>query len=143
VKSAIFDTNILIDALNGYPQPITEFAFWLTPSISAITLIELHAGASLSMKHRVASLIAQNGFEVIQTDDAIVDIAARIRSASVRRRAKIALADAIILATAEARGLMVVTRNKKDFKGPNVRIPYELETITSTRVINVRPPPLP
>ncbi len=71
----------------------------------------------------------------------MIDIAARIRSASIRRRAKIALADAIILATAQACGLIVVTRNKKDFKGPNVRIPYELETVTTTRVINVRQPP--
>jgi predicted nucleic acid-binding protein len=143
VISALFDTNILIDALNGYQEPVTEFSFWATPLISAITLIELHAGASLNMKQQVASLIAQNGFAVIQTDDTIVAIAARIRSASVRQRAKIALADAIILATAQAHGLMVVTRNKKDFKGPNIRIPYELETVTSTRVINVRPPPRP
>jgi hypothetical protein len=53
------------------------------------------------------------------------------------------LPDAIILATAQAQGVVVVTRNKKDFKGPNIRVPYELETVTSTRVINVRPPPLP
>jgi hypothetical protein len=37
--------------------------------------------------------------------------------------------------------MVIVTRNKKDFKGPNIRVPYGLETVTSTRVINVRPPP--
>lgn len=44
-------------------------------------------------------------------------------------------------ATAQGHRLLVITRNKKDFKGQNVRIPYELETITTTRVINVRPLP--
>lgn len=125
MKAALFDTNILIDA------------------ISAITLIELYAGVALKDKPEIASVLTRVGFDVIQIDANIINIAARIRSASVRRRAKIALPDAIILATAQARGLVIVTRNKKDFKGPNVRVPYELEIISSTRVINVRPPPLP
>jgi predicted nucleic acid-binding protein len=142
VKAALFDTNILIDAIQGYPEALDEFGYWERPSISVITVIELNAGISAQSKHKMTSTLANVGFEIIHLDNAIITIAARIRSNSIRRRAKMALADAIILATAQARGLMVVTRNKKDFKGPNIRIPYELETITSTRVINVRPAPL-
>lgn len=89
----------------------------------------------------IDELIAQIGFRIIGIDSTVISIAARIRGDSIRKRAKMALGDALILATAQAHGLIVVTRNKKDFKGPNIRIPYELETITTTRVINVRPPP--
>ncbi|MBV7537418.1 DUF4411 family protein [Duganella sp. sic0402] len=142
MKAALFDTNILIDAINGYQEAFVEFRCWQRPMISAITLIELHAGVSLKGKQDVRDVLARVGFEIIQIDTAIINIAARIRSSSIRKRAKMALADALILATAQAHGLIVVTRNKKDFKGPNIRIPYELETITTTRVINVRPAPL-
>ncbi len=143
MKAALFDTNILIDAISGYPEAFAEFGCWQRTAISAITLIELYAGVALNDKQEIASVLARIGFDIIQIDANIISIAARIRSASIRRRAKIALPDAIILATAQARGLVIVTRNKKDFKGPNVRVPYELETVTTTRVINVRPPPLP
>lgn len=143
MKTALFDTNILIDAISGYPEAFAEFGYWQGTAISAITVIELYAGVALKDKQEIASIMARVGFDIIHIDANIINIAARIRSASVRRRAKIALPDAIILATAQAWGLVVVTRNKKDFKGPNIRIPHELETVTSTRVINVRPPPLP
>lgn len=141
MKAALFDTNILIDAINGYQEALIEFRCWRQPAISAITLIELQAGVSPNGKQDVADVLAQVGFKIIQIDAAIIAIAARIRSSSVRKRAKMALADALILATAQAHGLVVLTRNKKDFKCPNVRIPYELETITTTRVINIRPVP--
>lgn len=91
------------------------------------------------MKPEITGCISEIGFEIIHIDSAIIDIAARIRSDSLRMRAKLSLPDSIILATAQSRGLVIVTRNKKDFRGPNVRIPYELETVTTTRVINVRP----
>jgi predicted nucleic acid-binding protein len=139
VKSALFDTNILIDATQGLHEARTEFAYWERPAISAITFIEMHCGVPLQMKPEITNFIPEIGFEIIHIDSVIIDIAARIRSDSIGKRAKIALPDAIILATAQACGLTIVTRNKKDFKGPNVRIPYELETIISTRVINVRP----
>lgn len=142
MKPSLFDTNILIDALSGHQQAFAEFSLWRNPSISAITLIELHAGSQPSIVHEVDKLIAEIGFHIIGIDSTVIAIAARIRGNSIRKRAKMTLADALILATAQAHGLIVVTRNKKDFKGPNVRIPYELESITTTRVINIRPPPL-
>lgn len=141
MKSALFDTNILVDAFNGYQEAYAEFLYWQNPVISVITLIELYAGVPGNAKHRIAGILAAGGFEIVQIDATIVSNAIRIRSASLRKLAKIALPDAIILATAQARGLTIVTRNRKDFRGPNVRIPYELETVTTTRVINVRTSP--
>lgn len=141
MKSPLFDTNILIDALNGHPEAFAEFGFWKVRSISAITVVELYAGTAPDTMQKVIGLLDHVGFDIIHIDSTIINIAARIRSTSARKRAKLPLADAIILATAQARGLLVVTRNKKDFKGPNVCIPYELETVSTTRVINVRPLP--
>lgn len=138
---ALFDTNILIDALNSHEEAFNELSFWPQSSISVITFAEVYAGASAKEAIKVRKFMEHFGFEVIHTDELIMNLATAFRRASVRNRRKIALPDAIILATAQARGLIVVTRNKKDFKGPNVRIPYELETVTTTRVINVRPPP--
>lgn len=66
--------------------------------------------------------------------------AAQIRSESIRKGRKIALPDAIIMATALCFKLKIVTRNKKDFKGPDVRIPCELVTRTTVDVVNATPP---
>jgi len=45
-----------------------------------------------------------------------------------RRERKVKLPDAIILATAELEGRLLVTRNTKDFPSddPGVRVPYTL-----------------
>jgi predicted nucleic acid-binding protein len=44
----------------------------------------------------------------------------------IRQRTRLKLPDAIILATARVHGLLLVTRNSRDFssKDPDVRIPY-------------------
>ncbi|RZT08611.1 hypothetical protein SAMN05216319_2976 [Duganella sp. CF402] len=135
----LFDTNILIDALHSHQEAYTELSSWDTPAISAITFAELYAGAGPVEALNIRKLIKRFDFEVIHTDDLIMMLASSLRRASVRNQRKIALPDAIIMATAQAHRLLIVTRNKKDFKGQNVRIPYELETVTTTRVINVRP----
>jgi len=54
----------------------------------------------------------------------------------LRKGPKIALMDAINKATAQVQKLLVITRNTKDFKGADVRVPYEIETITLTRIVN-------
>lgn len=51
MKAALFDTNILIDAANGYHEAYAEFSYWHRPAISAITLVELYAGVSLDIKN--------------------------------------------------------------------------------------------
>lgn len=68
-----------------------------------------------------------------------------MRTASLlaeRRRngPRIRLADAIIRATADLKQLTIITRNIKDFRGANVRVPYELHTTSTVTVINVDPP---
>lgn len=137
----LFDTNILIDALKGYQQAIEELAYWDEPTISVITWMEIYAGANVTEVAKLDNFMADFGFDVIHTDNDIMREAASVRSESRRLGSKIALPDAVIIATAWTKDLNVVTRNKKDFRGSNVRIPYELETIGGTvNVVNVISP---
>ena len=136
----LYDTNILIDALKGYEQALQELAYWDEPAISAVTWMEVYAGATPDEVPRLDELIANVGFEVIHTDRDIMKLAAEIRGDSIRKGPKVGLPDAIIMATALHLKLQIITRNKKDFKGSNVRFPYELVTNTTVQVVNTIPP---
>lgn len=138
----LFDTNIVIDALNGIPEAGRELRYYPFPAISAVTWMELIAGASPPEQERTRAYLANCGFEVIQTCEAIMHEAAALRGASIFRPPKLPLPDAIIKATGNVTGRLIITRNKKDFSGPNIRIPYELETETLIHVVNVAPPPV-
>ena len=60
----------------------------------------------------------------------VVEIDARIASAAadIRHRRQMKLMDALILATAQVNGSILVTRNTKDFPAemPGIRVPYTL-----------------
>lgn len=143
MTSVLFDTNILIDALKGYQEALSELAYWDKPAISVVTWIEAYAGASAEEIPRFDDFLLKFGFEVIPIDESVMKGAAELLSSRRRHGRKIALADAIIAVTAQLRHLTVVTRNTKDFKGRNVRVPYELQTTCTVTVINVIPPPRP
>ncbi len=57
-----------------------------------------------------------------------VDKGVAERAVDIRRREKIRLPDAIIWATAQHLGLLLVTRNTRDFptRNPGIRIPYKI-----------------
>ncbi|MFW1123213.1 PIN domain-containing protein, partial [Vibrio parahaemolyticus] len=63
------------------------------------------------------------GFDVIALDDEIAN-----RAVALRRAHRIKLPDAVIWATAQTAGRLLVTRNTKDFppNDPGVREPYTL-----------------
>lgn len=97
----LFDTNILVDALKNYREALEEVAHWDEPAISAITWMEIYAGATPKEFPALDVLIRDVGFEVIHTDDEIARSAAKIRGDSIRNKPKIALPDAIIMATGQ------------------------------------------
>jgi len=136
----LFDSNILIDALKGYPPAIEELEYWDDPAISAITWMEVMAG-TIDDYDEVLDFLNSFGFEVIHTNQAIMIASMTIRRMSIQMGHKVALPDAIIMGTGIVRGATIVTRNKKDFFTPNVRIPYELKSINPAEFINVDPPP--
>ncbi|MDP9057317.1 MAG: type II toxin-antitoxin system VapC family toxin [Pseudomonadota bacterium] len=115
-----FDSNILIDALNGTPEAHAEIARVERPSISRITWIEV-----LSKERGGTLRIIENfldGFEIDELDARISRHAAALR----RERAGLKLADSVILASAQVNHRILVTRNTKDFPAemPGIRVPY-------------------
>ncbi|BAQ47157.1 MULTISPECIES: type II toxin-antitoxin system VapC family toxin [Methylobacterium] len=117
----LYDTNILIDFLVGREQARAEFSRHSERAISVITWMEVTIGAS--PQDDVATRLFLQSFAVIAIDEAI-----REQAVQVRRARRINLPDAIILASAQAHGLTLVTRNARDFSAddPNVHVPYTI-----------------
>jgi len=117
----VFDTNIVIDWLNDREQATAELERYPRHRISRISWVEIVAGEPLQSRDVVQSLIAP--FEVIELDARIASAAADIRQTT-----KMKLLDAMILATAQVNGAILVTRNTRDFPAnlPGIRVPYTL-----------------
>lgn len=117
---ALFDTNILIDYLNGIEAAATELDSFPDKAISLITWMEVMVGASTDAeKHIIMAFLAQ--FEMLPIDNPVSSLAVEIR-----QQLKIKLPDAIILATARVHRRLLVTRSTKDFgpDSPGIRVPY-------------------
>jgi predicted nucleic acid-binding protein len=118
----VFDTNILIDYLNGHMQAVEEFARYPAATISPITWIEVMVGAkSESEENTLRSFLGR--FKQIPLDRQVAEAAAMIR-----KQHRIRLPDAIIWGSARSEGTLLVTRNTDDFPEhePDVRVPYRL-----------------
>lgn len=121
-----FDSNIIIDALSGYPQARAEIDratdFGSRAWISRVVWIEVMSKGEGEGLRRAEILLS--GFGVDEIDIEIGQRAAALR----RERRGLKAMDAIILATAQTRGRVLVTRNIKDFPAemPGIRVPYTL-----------------
>ena len=118
---AVWDSNIVIDLLNGIPQARVQ-AKQYNVSISVITYSEVLTGAIRRNTYKEVLNFLKT-MEVIPLDAPIAALAAEVR---VEKGIK--LPDAIIYATAKFLGLLLVTRNTKDFNKADVliRVPYEI-----------------
>jgi len=120
VVKALFDTNILVDFLQGQTAAREEFGRYDDLAISIVTWMEVMAGATEATA--VATRAFLSRFEVIGIDGAVAETAVELR-----RSHRIKLPDAIIWATARRQGRLLVTRNTRDFPtdDPGVRAPYD------------------
>jgi hypothetical protein len=120
--SELFDTNILIDHLNGVTKATREIARSQDAAISVITWIEVMTGAASTEEEAILRAFLSN----FQCLDITREMAERV--AVIRRQKRIKMPDAIILGTAEAAGRQLVTRNVKDFPAGTrgVRVPYKV-----------------
>ena len=124
MTSYSFDSNILIDALAGFDPARAEIRraseqgsrVW----ISRMAWIEVLSKGSGSLLKNAETFLS--GFGVDEIDAEIAARAATLR----RDRSKLRSPDAVILASAQVRGHILVTRNTKDFPVgmPGIRIPY-------------------
>ncbi|PEH80358.1 type II toxin-antitoxin system VapC family toxin [Burkholderia gladioli] len=118
---ALFDTNILIDYLNGVGAAKKELAHYKYRAISAITWMEVLVGASDEEDATIRAWL--DTFDVVAVDSAIAN-----RAVEIRKAKKIRLPDAIVWASAQVHSLLLVSRNTKDFPAdePGVRVPYKV-----------------
>jgi predicted nucleic acid-binding protein len=137
MEIALFDTNILIDALNEYPEAVDEITRYKDAAISAISWMEVAVKMSRSEMRAFQQFLNRFPIQTIHTNKTIMVEAAFVRGFSLSTPPKILLPDAIILATAKVSGRLIVTRNPDDFPRAQVRVPYE---ITNGKVSNVRAP---
>jgi predicted nucleic acid-binding protein len=120
------DANILIDTLLGH-DPARREIMRIAESgarmwVSRMAWIEVLSKGSDAVVHDAMLFLSRFGLDEI--DDEISHRAAALR----RERPRLKTPDAIILATAQIRGRVLITRNIKDFpvEMPGIRIPYML-----------------
>lgn len=121
-----FDANIVIDALAGFPLARDEIqravAANSRPWISRMAWVEVLSKGDAALVKGALSFLSHFGLDEIDEEIAL-------RAAALRReRPRLKSPDAIILATAQTRGRVLVTRNIKDFPAqmPGIRVPYIL-----------------
>lgn len=115
-----FDTNILIDALNGHGPAHKELARADHRAISRVSWIEVMSKERGGTIATIRDFL--NGFAIDELDPVIADRAALLR----RERSRLKLADSVVLASAQIHGRILITRNTKDFPidMPGIRVPY-------------------
>lgn len=121
------DANILIDSLLEH-DPAQREIMRIAESgarmwVSRMAWIEVLSKGNDTVVREAVNFLSKFGLDEI--DDEI-----SLRAAALRReRPRLKSPDAIILATAQIRGRVLVTRNTKDFPAelPGIRIPYKLD----------------
>jgi predicted nucleic acid-binding protein len=117
----LFDTNILIDYLNGIDAAREEIGRHENGMISTVTWVEVMVGASADEEDAIRAFLDR--FAQVRLDATVAELAV-----GIRRQGRIRLPDAIIWASARSEDALLVTRNSKDFPNdaPDGRIPYVL-----------------
>jgi predicted nucleic acid-binding protein len=117
---ALFDTNILIDYLNGVEASKVELGRYRERLISIVTWMEVLAGGREDDELDV--------IEMFLRDFRIVEITRPVarEAVEIRRTHRVRLPDAMVWAAARSESALLVTRNTKDFPrdDPGVRVPY-------------------
>ena len=121
------DANILIDSLLEHDPARREITRIATSGarmwVSRMAWIEVLSKGNDAVVRDAVMFLSRFGLDEI--DDEISHRAAALR----RERPRLKSPDAIILATAQIRGRVLITRNTKDFPAemPGIRVPYKLD----------------
>jgi hypothetical protein len=120
-RSALFDTNILIDYLCGVAKARVELDRARDRAISIVTWMEVMAGATPADEAETRAFLT--AFQILPVTQEVAE-----QAVLLRRERRLKLPDAIILATAKTANRILVTRNSRDFPAsdPAVRVPYRL-----------------
>lgn len=120
VLKAVIDSDVLIDFLQGVPEAREEMERYSEALYSVVSWMEVMCGANTEEEVGAARIL----FESMTRVDLSPEVAAK--AVGERKRLGLKLPDAIILASADCQGCILVTRNSKDFsaKDPRIRFPY-------------------
>ncbi len=119
---AVFDTNILIDYLNGIEAAKAELARYRTRQISIVTFIEVMVGSQgPDEENAIRGFLAS--FQVLELCAEVAN-----EAISIRKELRLKIPDAVVYASARIQGCILVSRNAKELKSdwPDIRIPYQL-----------------
>ena len=120
----LLDTNILIDHLQGHRAASEAISTHIGAAISVITWVEVMSGVPSAEEETTRLWLDR--FHLIHVD---ADIA--VYAAVLRQERRLDLADALIVATAQASGRTLVTRDRalcRELDDPAVLVPYQLHT---------------
>ena len=122
MSERFFDTNIVIDVLHNRPVAWAEVRQATRVWISRMTWIEVMSGVPDAAGVETERFLAL--FGMCEIGEEIARRAAALR----HQRKGLKSPDAIILASAQVHGRILVTRNTKDFPEnmPGIRVPYTL-----------------
>jgi predicted nucleic acid-binding protein len=123
-KKYLFDTDVLIAYLRGYPQAVEllkalaaqGFDFLISP----VTIIEIEAGIRDTEKEKTYELL--DIFEVCDVDRSIAHSAGSSLRKYRKKGVTLGLADVIIAATALTHHLTLVTYNTNHYPMSNLQI---------------------
>jgi predicted nucleic acid-binding protein len=117
---AVIDSDVLIDFLQGLDAAATEINRYDDPCYSVVSWIEVMIGADSDAERFAAETL----FESMRRIELSAEIARR--AVELRRLLRLKIPDAIVLATADKEGCILVTRHAKDFDpdDPRIRVPY-------------------
>lgn len=115
-----FDTSIIVDALARRQQALDELRRASRPWISRMTWIEVLAGVPVPARQETERYLQNYSIRELSPE-----IARRAADLRFHKRS-LKLPDAVIFASAQEHGAILVTRNIKDFPAsmPGIRIPY-------------------
>ena len=122
--TGFFDTNILIDFLNGIPQAQAALTPFTRRVINRITWMEVMAG----VKDTPDEDLTRNFLTQFEVHEITADIAEAAITLRRHHIPKLRLPDSIILASARLIGCRLTTRNTRNFptNTADIHIPYQL-----------------
>ncbi len=120
----LLDTSILIDVLRLRNQRRELLAELVRGghilSTTTLNIAEIYAGMRPAEEGRTEALLSS--LESYELSGSSARLAGRLKNTWARKGHTLALADAIVAATAMERGCALLTDNRKDFPMPEVQL---------------------
>ena len=115
-----FDTGIVVDTLSGHRLAVAELRRAKRPWISRITWLEVMAEVPAAARDETEQFLAH--FAIREISPEIARRAATLKA----ERPSLSLPAALVFASAQEHGAILVTRNSADFPPhiPGIRVPY-------------------